>query len=210
MKIDSVCLNLFDTNSFFVNTGKGYFIVDPSSSEQSLLDMIEEPLDAILLTHEHIDHIIGIGNIYKNLKRVPIYCSSETKKIITNKEILKQRVDSISYNLSDYFKQEILDLKDLEIIELKDGDDFFGFTVLETPGHSEGCISLYNEEEKVLFSGDTIFKSGYGRYDLEGGNYDKLKSSIQRLLELDPNTIIYPGHGDISTIEEERQTLSFL
>jgi hydroxyacylglutathione hydrolase len=101
-------------------------------------------------------------------------------------------------------------------IFLKDGDTFLlgnlQFKVLHTPGHSEGGVCLYCEAEKTLFSGDTLFKGSVGRYDLPiGGSEEKLLQSIKsKLLVLPDETVVYPGHGEQTTIGEEREYNVFL
>ena len=77
--------------------------------------------------------------------------------------------------------------------------------VLHTPGHTPGSICLYFPEEKVLFSGDTLFHYGYGRTDLPGGNYGQLIDSLEHLFMLPDDVKVYPGHGDFTTIGAEKR-----
>ena len=78
------------------------------------------------------------------------------------------------------------------------------FDVIRTPGHTLGSVSLYSEAEKVLFSGDTLFKEGVGRWDL-GGNYSELSNSIDKLKALPDATEVFPGHGEFTTIAFEKE-----
>ena len=82
-------------------------------------------------------------------------------------------------------------------------ESLFGFRVLHTPGHTPGSVCLYREEEKVLFSGDTLFRAGFGRTDLAGGSMHQLLSSLRTLLALPRDVRVYPGHGESTTIDEE-------
>ncbi len=96
---------------------------------------------------------------------------------------------------------------------LKDGDtinvDGLHFAVLYTPGHSPDGISLYGHE--IVFTGDALFNYGIGRYDLPGGSYDQLMSSLHtKLMVLPDNTLVYPGHGPTTTIGTERNWNPFL
>jgi len=96
---------------------------------------------------------------------------------------------------------------------LKDGDSIdtgdLHFLVLHTPGHSPGCICLLGEG--IIFSGDTLFNFGIGRYDLPGGDYSQLMNSIHtKLMTLPDNTAVYPGHGPDTTIGAERSGSPFL
>jgi len=77
------------------------------------------------------------------------------------------------------------------------------FDIIHTPGHSKGSACLYLESEGVLFSGDTLFRAGHGRYDLPGGNVQELVKSLNMLLSLPGDTVVYPGHGEKTTIYEE-------
>ena len=74
--------------------------------------------------------------------------------------------------------------------------------VLHTPGHTPGCVCY--QFDGALFTGDTLFRHGYGRTDLMGGNFRELVASLRRLYRLEPNTAFYPGHGPASTIGQER------
>jgi hypothetical protein len=76
-------------------------------------------------------------------------------------------------------------------------------SIILTPGHTPGSVCLYFPEEKVLFSGDTLFRNGYGRTDLPGGDFGQLVDSLNRLFALPPDTRVFPGHGDPTTIAAE-------
>ena len=87
----------------------------------------------------------------------------------------------------------------------------FAFDVLETPGHSIGSVSYYVKEAGFLFSGDVLFQGSIGRTDLPGGSMEVLMNSIRtKLVTLPHNTIVFPGHGPITTIEEELDYNPFL
>lgn len=79
-----------------------------------------------------------------------------------------------------------------------------GLSLIATPGHTPGSVCLYFPEDKILFSGDTLFRMGYGRTDLPGGNYSQLIRSLQRLFELPSDVRVYPGHGEPTTIGAEQ------
>ena len=86
---------------------------------------------------------------------------------------------------------------------VSEGDEINGFRVLHTPGHTEGSVCYYKEQENILFSGDTLFRRSRGRTDLIGGNEEKLMKSLKRLITLPKETKVYPGHGANTTIAEE-------
>ena len=81
----------------------------------------------------------------------------------------------------------------------------FRCQIIHTPGHTPGSVCLYFPEERKLFSGDTLFRCGYGRTDLPGGNYGQLISSLEQLMTLPPETEVFPGHGESTTIGYERR-----
>ena len=83
------------------------------------------------------------------------------------------------------------------------------FTIMKTPGHTMGSVSIYSSEEGILFSGDTLFALGVGRTDL-GGDFSLLSQSLHRLMELDGRTIVLPGHGPSTSISRERESNPYL
>jgi hydroxyacylglutathione hydrolase len=82
--------------------------------------------------------------------------------------------------------------------------------VLHTPGHTEGSVCLYDTDEGLLFSGDTLFAGGWGRVDLPGGDPDAMVESLGRVLELEDGVRVYPGHGPDTTIGRERAWLELV
>ena len=95
-------------------------------------------------------------------------------------------------------------------ILLNDQDKISSFEVLSTPGHTPGSICLLNREEKILFSGDTLFKASIGRTDLQNGNFTQIISSLQKLKKLDEDILVLPGHGPSTTIGFEKKNNSYL
>lgn len=77
-------------------------------------------------------------------------------------------------------------------------------TIIRTPGHTQGSVCLYHAQQGILLSGDTLFRCGYGRTDLPGGNTAQLFASLERLSSLPPTTQVFPGHGEYTTIGAER------
>lgn len=188
------------TNCYIVedeNT-KETMVIDPGGDVDSiieLLDILDAKLKYIYLTHCHGDHIAG------------------TKELKEKKggKILIQRFDAdglydSSINLREYIG---LTSENLEADSIVDDNDLIHIGVLEfkvihTPGHTKGGSCLYCEEEKLLFSGDTLFKGTWGRTDLPTSDFVSIINSItNKLLVLPDETIVYPGHGQPTRIRDE-------
>jgi len=140
-------------------------------------------IKSIVLTHMHFDHIGGAETFAK---------ATGARVLISEKdgEFVKKKDKK-----STAFESSFSDMPDIEVSPLREGDEIGPLRVIETPGHTSGSICLYEPEEKLLFTGDTVFADGVGRFDLPTGNRNDLKSSIEKLASLDVR-IVYPGHGD--------------
>jgi len=148
----------------------------------------------ILITHSHWDHIVDAASLKKELG-APLYVH------VLDKENLEHPG---SDKLSLHFPIEGIKPDGL----LKEGDRLsvgnLQLEVMETPGHTPGGICLWLPKEKVLFSGDTIFRRARGRVDLPTGNREAMLHSLKKLANLPPETKVYPGHGPATTIGEEK------
>ncbi len=107
-------------------------------------------------------------------------------------------------------KRSIKIFKKSNLMENKYTIGKFNFECLYTPGHSKDSVSFYFREEKVMFVGDFIFKESVGRYDLPGGDLNDLKKSIEKLKNYEDDTILYPGHGEKTTLKYEKENNKFL
>ncbi len=108
---------------------------------------------------------------------------------------------------------ELVKIKKVKVYDyrnLKEGKnklDDFEFVMIRTPGHKEDLISIYFEEDKLLFCGDFIFKGSIGRWDLPGGSIEDMKKSINKILEYPKEMRIYPGHGEQTSLQDEKENL---
>ncbi len=175
-------------------------VLDVGGFSQALLDEIKnagiEELKYILCTHGHFDHIAGV----KKLKEI----YTEAKIVIgKNDAILTEDSDK---NVADYFGAHFESFKpDILVVEndvLEIGSK--KLRVLETPGHSLGGVCYICDEEKFLFSGDTLFKLTIGRTDLWGGNLNELLDSVGKLMLLSDDYEVFTGHNISTTIGSER------
>jgi len=197
MKIHCIYGISYDSNIYVV-IGEKPTIIDCGTGlhQKYVEDKIKEiinPLEIkqIILTHEHYDHCGGVKKIYE--------LTGSNAKIMAH----SYATDKIEKGESDFARMlggkmphMPVDVKLKEKDTLKIGDETFD--VLHTPGHTPGCICLYSEKSKTLFSGDTIFAFGsFGRFDFPGGSAKQLRQSIERLAKLDVVNL-YPGHESIA------------
>ena len=201
------------TNCYIVKDTCGkedcLIVIDPADNAEKIQKKLQEitgtnspVLTHIVLTHAHFDHIGAVRDLKKHYPDA-LFCVGANEN--TEAEYIKS---TIRLALGDYYFNKLsLSEKDYSLPEpdiiLKDGDSFLNFSILGTPGHTAGSICLYSKKNNVIFTGDTLFKSGSGRTDLGGNEYDMARS-IGRLLALPDDTRVLPGHGDETSIGNEK------
>ena len=182
-------------NCYIIDHNDECFIVDPGANSELIKKEVEgKKILGILLTHGHADHIDAIGEF-----NVPIYIHKADYHLLTD-------LYASCYKMLDIKPSYIFEK--LNVIQIDDLDEIpFGnhfIKVFHTPGHTEGSVCFFYNDK--LFSGDTLFKCGYGRYDLPTGNERKIRQSIERIITEFPDfTKVYPGHDDVTTIRDERK-----
>lgn len=187
------CYIIFDEKS------KEAIVIDPGGEVDKIakmLDILKAKVKYIYLTHCHGDHIGGVNELKERY----------------GGKILIHRIDSEGLNNPEINLCEYIGLGriELDVDSRIDDNDLIhvGETelqVIHTPGHTKGSTSLYCEKEKMLFSGDTLFRGTWGRTDLPTSSLEDIMNSItKRLLVLPDDTIVYPGHGKATMIKEEK------
>jgi glyoxylase-like metal-dependent hydrolase (beta-lactamase superfamily II) len=190
------------TNTYYIFYNGIGIIIDPGDDGFKIYRFLKErdlKIDYIIATHGHIDHI---GGVYE-LKE---YGGAKFFLHHNDKEIYKALPIQASY----------MHLKTPKIADIDIDDDLYFLSdydieIIHTPGHTEGSVSIYLPYKKILFTGDLLFKEGIGRYDLWGGDGEKLKKSILELYNtIEDDTLVLPGHGEFTTIKYEKRHNPFV
>ena len=208
MEIKTLVLPPLGTNCYLVKTGeKSGVIIDPASKGKDIAQAaIAEGIEIrkILLTHGHFDHTGGVNEI-KAKTDAPVYIHEDDVCMLSDAN------KALAYFCpSMKFETKTAD------VTLKDGDeieqDGVIFRVMYTPGHSAGsvCFLVETQEENYMFAGDTIFKDSIGRSDGYSGDYMVQKETLKKLKSLDKDYIIFSGHGETTTLSEEKKYNPFL
>ena len=195
------CLMSTDHSSnCYIVCGRKTALIDSGINPDAIIAKIKElklKIDYLINTHEHYDHIAGNLQV-KEATGAKLCCHESAAETIGQ---------GSSGTLSSLFGKN-LDGVDVEV-KLKEGDKIdlgdIALEVIHTPGHTVGGICLYEPASMSLFSGDTVFADGIGRYDFSGGSLEDLKRSFNKLLKLKEEKGIdnvYPGHGSIGCGED--------
>ena len=201
-RIKTCVLGPVSTNCYLVynDTTKEAVAVDPGDNGDYILNKCSElgiKLQAVLLTHGHFDHIGAAPQIARAFT-IPIY-ASETEDGMLADTSLNLTAHFTGHSLSFHADRLVHDGDELELLGYR-------WKVIATPGHTSGSVCFYLPDEGVLLSGDTLFQDSYGRTDLPTGSSRALVDSvIRKLLVLPGDTMVYPGHGEPTTIGYEAQ-----
>jgi len=198
MFVKPITGGMFESVSYLVGDKGKALLIDAGVKSEKVTSVAKElnlTIEKVILTHGHIDHIIEIDDIVeKTNAKVYIHADDEVSLV------------DARYNVSAYtgeakiFTCKSETLKDGSMVHLGDLE----FKIIHTPGHTAGSICV--QVNNILFSGDTLFNSGYGRVDLPNGSFEDIYSSIvNKLFSLPDDMIVYPGHGSSTTIELERR-----
>lgn len=184
-------------------------LLDPGCNVGRELDEITQFIDTkgikpqlILLTHSHFDHIYGVGALSAKYG-IEVYMHPAEKETLAD----QKRFASAFGLPGPDFDFPTIDVHEGDIVNVGD----VRFSVIETPGHTPGGVCYYSKDAKMLLSGDTLFAGSIGRTDHPGGDYDKeIVSIMDKLMGLDGDTDVLPGHGPMTDIGYERTHNPFL
>lgn len=205
MFVQRIQVGMIGTNCYLVACPetKEAIVIDPGDEGEEIYKLVTKNgfrVSAIVNTHGHFDHVGG-NRYLKKITGAPILIHEADAKYLTDRRL---HLGSMMGKNEESPEADLL---------LKEGDTVkvgeFSLKVVHTPGHTPGGISLIGED--VVFVGDTLFSGSIGRTDLPGGDYDTLMASIKnKLLPLEDEMVVYPGHGPSTTIGRERKRNPFL
>ena len=215
MKIYRYSLGQLQANCYFLVVDEECLIIDPADDASFILEEVQRrklKLVGMLATHGHFDHVMAAGEIQLSIETqmsaVETHSSASLQLWIKEKDLflIDRLTESAKYFLGYSLNiMKPIAIKHLIAIEKKFSN--FGIQVINTPGHTPGSVCFYIAKEKIIFTGDTLFKNGIGRYDFSYSNKADLKKSLVKLLKLPEETIVYSGHGESTTIGKEKDKI---
>lgn len=204
LKVKSFTFNPFSENTYVVfNEKKNALIIDPGNFNDDETEKLHQFIadeqllvTNILLTHAHIDHVLGLQKAF-DLYKVPVLLHELEQEILDRNPMDANRFGFFFKP----FEGEISYLKENDLLNLDEDQ----FKILHVPGHSPGHIAFYSETQEFMISGDVLFEGSIGRTDLYKGNSEQLLESIKtKLFVLPEQTKVYNGHGNPTTIGFEK------
>ena len=199
IQIKSFAFNPFSENTYIVfNENKNAFLIDPGNFNEQETAVLEKfisdndlNIQNILLTHAHIDHVLGLQWAFDRYK-VPVLMHELDQEIL-DRNPMSARQFGFFFTP---FEGEIQFISENETVQLAD----YVFKIYHVPGHSPGSIAFHLENQKILISGDVLFEGSIGRTDLHKGNFEELIDGIKtKFLILDEETQVFSGHGNSTT-----------
>ena len=194
LQVHALTLGAYQVNCYIIHDEKSpsCCVIDPGYEADTIVDKLSQlglTLEAILLTHGHFDHVGAVRDLAADTG-CQVWLCADDLALPTN-----LTAGPLCYT-NTYAEGTTLHLAWLDI------------SVLQTPGHTPGSVCLL--AENTLFSGDTLFAGSCGRTDLPGGSWEQMQSSLKRLAGIEANLWVLPGHGESTTLDEEKRHNPYL
>ena len=194
MNIKCLAAPPYGTNCYILEDGGQAAVIDPGGAASKLLEALEGlEVRYIFLTHGHYDHTGGVEGLMAKWPEMPVYLNS--RDFPGDAPYLRRLFPPIP-GTRNYGEGDVFTVGGLKV------------SVMETPGHSEGSVTLRCGD--VLFCGDTLFAGSCGRVDLPGGDEGQMWASLARLGRLTEDWTVWPGHGEATSLDYEKQTNPYL
>ena len=204
--VESLVVSLFQSNCYLVRPdgASQVLVVDPGDDAPEIIRRLRElgvTVAAYLITHGHVDHVSALADVYRAFPAPVAMHPSDSCWAFSPIAAMPPYYDA--------------PVAPPEIARVLNGGQVWEdlglrYRIIETPGHSPGGVAFYFSDEKALFAGDSLFRGSIGRSDLPGADPAALAASLQRLLCLPDDTVVYGGHGPATTIGREKRTNPFL
>lgn len=199
MRVQTFSLGELQANCYLLEEEGKCILIDPADDANFLLEEMSRQnleLVALLATHGHFDHVMAAGEIQLSY-RVPLYIGEKDVFLINRlKETAKHFLGYEPFITKPSIIEPILS-DELLLNGWK-------IRVIRTPGHTPGSISYYLPDQEIVFTGDTLFQGAVGRTDLSYSSKPDLRQSLIKLYELPEQAVVYPGHGEETTILAEK------
>ena len=216
-KIDGIVVGDIQTNCWFYpleETSDGKqpcVVIDPGEEAAQIISRLEKlnwVPRYIFLSHGHFDHLAALPDLLEYfskgtdpMPKVGIH-RLEAEYLGKGAYTAHRNSFSAAAGNSAYLDGLWKPLSDADFL-FEEGDEAGPFRILHVPGHTPGSVCFYDEKAGILFSGDTLFRMGWGRTDLPGGSEEQLRQSLKRLISMDGEIVVCPGHGPATTIGDE-------
>lgn len=175
-------------------------VIDPAADADTILSKAKEmgyEIESIILTHSHFDHFEALEELYLKTDAT-VYVSSADKPGLIYPQL---NLSAAFYGIPLTFEHPVTTVDEGDTINIGSSH----LSVISTPGHTAGSVCYISHDDKLIFSGDTVFAGTIGRTDFPGGDYGTIINSLNRILTYDAEYSILSGHGDITDVATEKR-----